>query len=84
MYAFRAGLPVPPELATVSDKRVSTGNLTEDHLIEIVNKYQPEQILIGRFNFPLFETYIRERYTILHVNNNQDNIRLFIRSDLIP
>lgn len=79
MYAFRVGLPVPPELAVVSHKRVSTGNLTDDQLIEITKKYQPEQILIGRFQLPVFEEYVKEHYIERHKINN---LKLYVRSDI--
>jgi 4-amino-4-deoxy-L-arabinose transferase-like glycosyltransferase len=66
MYAFRAGLPVPPALAVISEKRISTGELSEDVIIALVDAYKPEQVLIGRFNFPALETYLSKDYGLAH------------------
>jgi hypothetical protein len=62
MYAFRNGLPVPPPLAVFSEKRMLTGDLTEDQIIEIFKKYQPEQVLIGRFKLLEFEGLLKNDY----------------------
>ena len=64
MFAFRARLPVPPELAVFSSKRIETGMLTEDQIIELIERYHPEQILIGRYHFPNLEAYLNENYVL--------------------
>ena len=79
MYAFRARLPVPPNLAVFSQKRVETGNLTEEQLLETIKEWNPEQVLLGRFQFPRVEAYLRQNYRIVHAT---DNIKLYIRRDL--
>jgi len=49
IFAFYADIPVPPELAVISAKRIFTKNLQSDYLITILEKYKPEIILLGRF-----------------------------------
>ena len=79
MYAFRAGLRVPPELAVFSLKRVETGNLAEAEVLATVIKYSPEQVLIGRFEFPALERYLDEHYRLIEM---KDKIKLYVRNDL--
>ncbi|HEY9828361.1 MAG TPA: glycosyltransferase family 39 protein [Stenomitos sp.] len=49
IYGFYANLKVPPETAVFSSKRIESGNLTPAQLNEIVDRYRPEQIALGRF-----------------------------------
>jgi hypothetical protein len=68
MYAFRAGLAVPPELAVFSEKRMVSGNLSEEEIICFLDKYKPEQVLIARFRLPELEKYIQDQdeYKVLY------------------
>ena len=81
MYAFRVGRPVPPNLATFSQKRLSTGSLTETDILDAMREYQPEQVLIARFAIPALEEYLQENYTQIL---SAEYFRLFLRSDLAP
>jgi hypothetical protein len=78
MYTYLVGLPVPPEIAVISAKRVNTGLITDTDMIEIVQEYQPEQVLLGRFEFPLLKSYLGEHYRIIH---ETEYITLYIRND---
>ena len=49
IYGFYADLLVPPEIAVFSTKRIKTDQLTQNEIYELLLKYRPEQILIGRF-----------------------------------
>jgi len=49
IYAFYAGLNVPPEIATLSRKRVASGEMTREYLTQIMDKYAPEQVILERF-----------------------------------
>ena len=62
IYAFRVGLPVPPPLAVISEKRMVTGNITEAQIIEIIDEYKPGQVLMGRFKLPALEAFLRDDY----------------------
>jgi hypothetical protein len=66
IYAFRAGLSIPPPLAVASEKRWETGELTEEQIIAIVDEYRPEQVLIGRFDLPTLEGLLRDDYRRNH------------------
>ncbi|MBK9924194.1 MAG: glycosyltransferase family 39 protein [Anaerolineales bacterium] len=81
MYAFRIHRPVPPNLATFSQKRLSTGSLTEEDILLAMREYHPEQVLIARFEIPALEDYLKENYTLVA---SEEFLRLFIRNDLKP
>ncbi|MDY7015989.1 MAG: glycosyltransferase family 39 protein, partial [Cyanobacteriota bacterium] len=49
MYAFVARLPVPPEIAVLSRKRIASGEMTRDKLYALLAKYRPEQVILERF-----------------------------------
>ena len=78
MYAFRARLPVPPNLAVFSAKRVETGKLTEEEVAETVRKYMPEQVLIGRFTYPSLEAFLEQHYRVIH---SKEGMKLYLRKD---
>jgi hypothetical protein len=79
MYAFRARLPVPPNLAVFSVKRFETGNLSEAEMIATIQKYHPEQILLGRYTYPNVENFLKGRYYLIHA---KEPMKLYIRNDL--
>jgi len=66
MYSFRAGLPVPPPLAAMTGKRIASGELTEAMIIQTIEDYKPEQVLLGRFDLPAVESYLRLDYRRLY------------------
>jgi hypothetical protein len=78
MYAFRVGIPVPPPLSVISDKRLATGNLTETQIIDMINKYKPEQIFLGRFEFPELKSFLQDDYKILYTRGKRT---LYLRKD---
>jgi hypothetical protein len=80
IYAFWAGLKVPPDLAVFSAKRMMTGYLTEADIMETIDEYQPEQVFFGRFQFPLVNKYLANDYTIVY---EYDMSRLYIRNDVL-
>ncbi len=81
MYAFRAGLLTPPDLAVISWKRLAAGDLTETDILETIHKLEPEQILLGRFQFDQVEAFIQESY--FPVLEREDQLKLYIRKDLL-
>jgi len=81
MYAFRVGRPVPPNVATFSSKRLATGSLTEEDILTAMRDYQPEQVLMARFEIPALEAYLQENYTLIL---SVEFFRLFLRNDLQP
>jgi 4-amino-4-deoxy-L-arabinose transferase-like glycosyltransferase len=79
MYAFRVHKPVPPNLATISQKRLSTGSLTDQDILSAMEEYHPEQVLIARFTIPVLEEYLQQNYTLIY---SPEYFRLFLRNDL--
>jgi 4-amino-4-deoxy-L-arabinose transferase-like glycosyltransferase len=66
MYAFWIGASVPPPVAVISVKRMDAGDLTEDDIINVVEEYKPEQVLIGRFEFPKLSQLLEHEYRLLY------------------
>ena len=79
MYAFRAGLPVPPYLVVSSQKRMVTGSLNERQVLDIVREWRPEQVLLGRFYFPTVTKYLEDHYRLISPGSGP---RLYLRNDL--
>ena len=79
MYAFRVKKPVPPILATFSEKRLLTGSLTGQQLLSTLQIYQPEQVLLGRFKIPELETSLQKKYKMIY---SPGSFKLFIRNDI--
>jgi len=81
IYAFRAGILTPPNTVVLSKKRILTGNLTEDELIQTVADYQPDQVLLGRFEFPDLVDYLGEAYSVVSCEGS--GIKLFVSNALL-
>lgn len=79
MYAFRVGLVTPPYLSFVTAKRLSTGELTEEKIIAVIQEYQPEQVLIGRREFPMVKQFLQEDYRLIYERGKRF---LYFRKDL--
>lgn len=76
IFAFRAGIPVPPATAVLSRKQLETGNITEQELIGIIEQYQPEQIFFRRFDWSQVSNFLDRHYQLA---KQTDNFRLYIR-----
>jgi hypothetical protein len=90
MYAFRAGLPVPPEVAVLSIKRIKSGNITSAQVLQVLKTYTPEQVVLARFRYGLPSvqlyddacmTYLEQHYTKAYDDNWQVQ---YLRNDLWP
>jgi len=67
MIPFRAGCRVPPQLATVSKKRIELGLLSTDELIRIIEESQPEAVLLWSEQLlrdDVYEEWLKARYTL--------------------
>ncbi len=76
IYAFYAGLPVPPEMAVFSSKRINSGKLTNQEMLAVLKKYRPEQIVIARMHSLIIsdiniKNYINSYYTKIYSEKNQ-------------
>jgi hypothetical protein len=79
MYAVRTELPVPPNLAVFTKTRVFTSQLTEAEVLETIQEYQPEQVLLTPSDYPTVEAFLEGGYTMVHETRDA---RLYIRKDL--
>ncbi|HMK09606.1 MAG TPA: glycosyltransferase family 39 protein [Anaerolineales bacterium] len=61
IFAFLAGLPIPPNLAVITQKRMATGGLTQDEIRQTLEAYAPEMILNTRFDLPAVRAYMQTR-----------------------
>lgn len=78
MFAFRADIPIPPSTAVLSQKQIITENITESKLINVINLYQPQQILLKRFPWLKLTKAIDRDYELI---KKIDNYRLYLRKD---
>jgi hypothetical protein len=63
VYPFCAKLSVPPELAVITEKRIDSGLLSDTRLLDLLRRYHPEQMLIGRFRYSqTVSDYISDNY----------------------
>jgi hypothetical protein len=66
IYPFAAGLLSPPELAVTSTKRRGTGALSDEFVLEVIQRYRPEQVLLGRLDFgPAIEEFLAANYRLV-------------------
>jgi len=66
MFAFRSQREVPPELAVFSQKRLSTGLLTEDQIIAAIREYKPKLVLFARFDLPKVRSFVQGQYRLIY------------------
>ena len=66
IYAFWAGVPVPPQLAVIPLKRIWSGQITKEEIVESLERYKPELLympLEWETKFGLSD-YLREHYQL--------------------
>ncbi len=64
IFAFYAGMLVPPELAVISNKRNFADKTSQDYCIDKLEKYKPEIILLNELQYfsPRIISYIQKNY----------------------
>ncbi|MEE4600324.1 MAG: hypothetical protein V2J65_03515 [Desulfobacteraceae bacterium] len=86
IFAFRARLSTPVELAWVSTKRLQTGLLTEQDFIAVIEREKPIFVLNARFYLPELRTYLENNQSYEEVLttkiDNQKSATLYRR--IIP
>ncbi|MCP4591326.1 MAG: hypothetical protein GY842_11300 [bacterium] len=84
ILAFSAGLIVPPELSVTSVKRMRSGHLSMDRLVELLEEYDPGVVhLSWRKRIPLkpkLNDFLTARYERLYLDPRGD--RCYVRRDL--
>jgi len=81
IYAFRAGLPVPPLLAVSSWKRLASGQLSDASVLEMMERTSPELVLLVRWRWEALDGLLSSRYRLVVSNETG---RLYVRNDLKP
>ncbi|MBX3015811.1 MAG: glycosyltransferase family 39 protein [Caldilineaceae bacterium] len=67
-YAFQADLPVTPPIAAISRKRMESGILTEEDMLDALIEYEPEYVILQRFTddySPAVMEEINEHYDLV-------------------
>lgn len=59
-YAFQAGLPVTPPIAAISRKRMQSGILTHEDMLNALTKYKPEYVILQRFSDEDYSTAVMD------------------------
>jgi 4-amino-4-deoxy-L-arabinose transferase-like glycosyltransferase len=78
VMAFRAGLLVPPQLATPSSKRIASGELIAAQLQAYAEHFQPSAVVfwskVFRYDTPDFLTWVDDHYYPAHIYNVEQRI----------
>jgi hypothetical protein len=72
-------MQIPPNLVVFTNKRWLTGFLPDEELNSTFLEYNPEQVLLGRYDSPALKIILAERYRLVH---ERDGVRIYIRKDL--
>jgi 4-amino-4-deoxy-L-arabinose transferase-like glycosyltransferase len=65
IYAFRAGLPVPPPIAALTVKRMRSTGVSDQEMAAVLQSYHPEIVVLERFRpdyGPVFRSALASRY----------------------
>lgn len=78
-FSFRTGIPVPPELV-LSTKRMDSLELEEKTALDLIRKYDPEQVVLVRMRWPHLDEYLNEHYVALY---NEEGKSLYVSKKLV-
>jgi hypothetical protein len=80
IYPFHAGLMVIPELAVIPAKRIWSGRLTDEKILAVLKRYQPEQVLLEKVTVtPATEDYVYAGYVPVY---EDETFRLYVAKSL--
>jgi len=72
IYSFHTGIPMPPELAVVPLKRLWSGEMTNDRIVEELRKYMPGVILLPNNTDEIpFRDLINKEYRLIYEDDAQ-------------
>lgn len=76
--AFYTGIKIPPETVVFSIKRLSSGMLKSGNTMQLLENYQPEQLVLGRFPelHQSLKPYLAEHYV---KNLTQNHVTHYLR-----
>jgi 4-amino-4-deoxy-L-arabinose transferase-like glycosyltransferase len=72
IYAFRAGLLVPPATAVISWKRIFFGDISEKELIKTIKLFRPMNVQLYRFEFRSLRAYLERYYQPIKRSGRRD------------
>jgi 4-amino-4-deoxy-L-arabinose transferase-like glycosyltransferase len=78
IYAFRAGLLVPPPVAVLTGKRLRTGRMDEAMLMQAVGDFQAREVLLARFEWETLEKLLAEDFQSTSYDKRRT---LFVRKE---
>ncbi|MEB3212691.1 MAG: hypothetical protein VKL39_15130, partial [Leptolyngbyaceae bacterium] len=86
LYGFYADVLVPPEVVVFSKKRLLTGQLTPEVILELLKVYSPGQVLFARFprevaNQPPIAHYLQQKYRQVSLPAHPD-VKYFVKSSI--
>lgn len=75
IFNFHTGILPIPGLAVISDKRWNSGQIDQDQILRGWQQYQPEQILLGRYEKNLLKhrqiiDFLHQHYFLRHGSNH--------------
>ena len=76
MFAFRSRRDLPPVMANLSQKVLRSGVVTEGQIVEIIRESEAPIVLLGRFDLPEVEAYLKPRYDQVY---GYVDLRLFVK-----
>lgn len=85
MYAYRLGIPVPPNLAVTSSKRWTTGQLTAADLREAMRTYKPEVVILtNRWDDKVRKALVKKElrsYDRVYRDSAARELEVYVRTD---
>lgn len=81
MYGFYSQINIPPEITVIPIKRLNSGNIDSEFLLRVLEKYQPEQILINRFPHlaDLIKPYVEKHYQEIYTD---ESTKHYLKNDI--
>jgi 4-amino-4-deoxy-L-arabinose transferase-like glycosyltransferase len=84
-YAYRLGIPVPPNLAVTSSKRWQTGHLKNADVTDALRTYEPEVVILtNRWDKKLRRTLAKRElrsYRPVYQNRGARDLEVYVRAD---
>ena len=81
VYSFHAGIPMPPDLAVVSLKRMWTGQISSARIAQEMRDIQPGIVMLRNDTKPTFiDDLIAQRYQLVYQDSDY---RLYIHKSIV-
>jgi 4-amino-4-deoxy-L-arabinose transferase-like glycosyltransferase len=80
MYALRAGIPVAPDAAVLTIKRLKTGEFTEQDMLAQIARLKPRVVYLARFDWPAVLSAL-DKDSHYRIEGGAGAGRLYVRID---